>query len=72
MGSFFLLCDIYFDPLLRAEQSDISLTGRDEGITLVQLLLSSYFIHISHDTLLIIIEMYFYCNYFQMPCNLLT
>lgn len=70
MGSFFLLCDIYFDPLLCAEQSDISLRGRDEGVALVQLL-SSYFIHISHDALLIIIEMYFYCNYFQMPCNLL-
>lgn len=70
MGSFFLLCDIYFDPLRRAEQSDISLIERDEGIAVVQLL-SSYFIHISHDTLLIIIEMYFYCNYFQMPCNLL-
>lgn len=56
MGSFFLLCDIYFDRLIQ-----FTVEGHEiwvNAIKAVLLLLSSNFIHISHDALLIM-KMYF-------------
>lgn len=47
MQSFFLLCDIYFDPLLCAEQSDMSLAGRDEGSRISTVIIKLFYTYFS-------------------------
>lgn len=59
MGSFFLLCDIYFDRLIQLMVDGDEIWEKLKPVLLLlKLLISSCFLHTSHGTLLIM-KMYF-------------